>query len=89
MHAEAKIMDFIVVGAVFWGSVIAQKLAENGKNFIVFEKRAHIGGRCSSEIEANTGIEVHKYESHIFHTSNFFPQSHFGRSINWAPKFLR
>ena len=37
---------------------------------LIIEKRNHIGGNAYSEIDPETGIEVHKYGSHIFHTSN-------------------
>lgn len=62
--------DFIIVGAGFFGSVCAERLASEGKKVLVVDKRNHIGGNCWSEIDAETGIEIHKYGSHIFHTSN-------------------
>ena len=36
----------------------------------MIEKRSHVGGNSFSEIDSETGIEYHKYGSHIFHTSN-------------------
>ena len=63
--------DLIVVGSGFFGLTIAEQAAsELGKRVLVVEKRAHIGGNAYSEAEPETGIEVHKYGAHLFHTSN-------------------
>jgi len=61
---------WIVVGSGFFGLTFAQKLAESGKRVKIIEKRSHIAGNAFSEIDATTGIEVHRYGSHLFHTSN-------------------
>ena len=63
--------DYLVVGAGFFGSVIAERIANDlGSRVLVIDKRSHIGGNCYSETEPETGIEVHRYGSHIFHTSS-------------------
>ena len=63
--------DYLVVGAGFFGSVIAERIANDlGSRVLVIDKRPHIGGNCYSETEPETGIEVHRYGSHIFHTSS-------------------
>ncbi len=63
--------DLIVVGSGFFGLTIAEQAAsELGKRVLVVEKRSHIGGNAYSENEPETGIEVHKYGAHLFHTSN-------------------
>ncbi len=62
--------DLIVVGAGFFGATVAERAACDGKKVLVVEKRSHLGGNSYSEIDAETGIECHKYGSHIFHTSN-------------------
>ena len=63
--------DLIVVGSGFFGLTIAEQAAsELGKRVLVVEKRAHIGGNAYSEKDPETGIEVHKYGAHLFHTSN-------------------
>ncbi len=63
--------DFLIVGAGLFGSVFAERISRIlKKNVIVIDKRAHIGGNCFSEIDEETGIEFHKYGTHIFHTSN-------------------
>lgn len=63
-------MKFAVVGAGFSGAVLAHELAKAGHQIHVFESRNHIGGNCYSERDAETGILVHKYGPHIFHTDN-------------------
>lgn len=63
--------EYVVVGAGFFGSVIAERIATQlNKKVAVVEKRYHIGGNCYSEVHKETGIEYHKYGTHIFHTSN-------------------
>ncbi|MCK9219897.1 MAG: UDP-galactopyranose mutase [Bacteroidales bacterium] len=63
--------DFIIVGAGFFGSVVAERIARGlNKKVLVLEKRNHIGGNCFSEDDPETGIHYHKYGTHIFHTSN-------------------
>jgi UDP-galactopyranose mutase len=63
--------DLVVVGSGFYGLTIAQQAAENlGLQVKVIERRNHIGGNAYSEFDSETGIEVHKYGSHLFHTSN-------------------
>jgi UDP-galactopyranose mutase len=64
------IKSIAVVGAGFSGSVIARQLAEAGHKISVFEKRYHTAGNCHTERDKHTGIMVHKYGPHIFHTSN-------------------
>jgi UDP-galactopyranose mutase len=65
-----KNLKYLVVGAGFFGSVIAERIAEDkGERVVVLDKRDHIGGASFSEVDRETGIEYHKYGSHIFHTS--------------------
>ncbi len=63
--------DLIVVGSGFFGLTIAERTAaELGKRVLVIERRPHLGGNAYSEAEPETGIEIHKYGAHLFHTSN-------------------
>jgi len=63
--------DLIVVGSGFYGLTIAREAAEKlGLKVLVLDKRTHIGGNAYSQFDAATGIEVHVYGSHLFHTSN-------------------
>jgi UDP-galactopyranose mutase len=64
-------VDMVVVGSGFFGLTVARQAAELlGLKVSVIEKRPHIGGNAYSEFDPETGIEVHKYGSHLFHTSN-------------------
>lgn len=60
--------DAIVAGAGIWGCTVARRLAEAGKRVLVLEKRPVVGGNVRCEIDPATGIEIHTYGSHIFHT---------------------
>jgi UDP-galactopyranose mutase len=63
--------DAIVVGAGFYGATIAERIAnELGRTVCVLERRQHIGGNSYSQRDAQTGIEYHKYGSHLFHTNS-------------------
>lgn len=66
-----KKYDMLVVGAGIFGLTVAYKVAtELGKNVLVIDKRNHIGGNAYSHFDESTGIEVHQYGAHLFHTSN-------------------
>jgi len=61
--------DLIVVGSGFFGLTIAERAATQlGKRVLVVERRPHIGGNAYSEAEPVTGIEIHRYGPHFFHT---------------------
>lgn len=62
--------DLIVVGAGFYGATIAERAAAQGLTVCVLERRPHIGGNSYSETDSSTGIEYHKYGSHLFHTNS-------------------
>jgi len=62
--------DYLIVGAGFAGSVMAERLASQlNKKILIVEKRNHIGGNAYDEYDKN-GILVHKYGPHIFHTNS-------------------
>ena len=62
--------DLVVVGSGFFGLTIAERCAnELGLKVLVLERRHHLGGNAYSEPEPETGIEVHVYGAHLFHTS--------------------
>ncbi|GAB3280368.1 UDP-galactopyranose mutase [Microbacterium sp. MEC084] len=63
-------MDLLVVGSGFFGLTIAERAANAGRKVTVIDRRHHIGGNAYSENEPTTGIEVHRYGAHLFHTSN-------------------
>ncbi len=70
-NIELNNAKYLIVGAGFYGSVIAERIAnELNEKVIVIDKRNHIGGNSYSFADKETNIEIHKYGSHLFHTSN-------------------
>ncbi len=62
--------DFLIVGAGFAGSVMAERIATQlNKKVLIVEKRNHIGGNAYDEYDEN-GILVHRYGPHLFHTNS-------------------
>jgi len=59
-----------IAGAGFSGAVIARQLAEAGWKVDVFDPRPHVAGNCHTERDAETGVLVHRYGPHIFHTAD-------------------
>ena len=63
--------DVVVVGSGLFGLTVAERLAtQHGMNVTILERRDHIGGNAYSETDPSTGIEIHRYGAHLFHTSN-------------------
>jgi UDP-galactopyranose mutase len=64
-------VDLLIVGAGFYGATIAERVANQlQKNVLLIDRRSHIGGNAYSEFDNETGIEVHRYGAHLFHTPN-------------------
>lgn len=61
-------IDFLIVGAGLFGSIIARELHDDGYRVLVVEKEDHVGGMVYTEDVG--GITVHKYGAHIFRTDN-------------------
>lgn len=62
-------MRIAVVGAGFSGAVVARELARAGHSVDVFDRRDHVAGNCHTFRDEQTGILLHRYGPHIFHTS--------------------
>jgi UDP-galactopyranose mutase len=63
--------DVVIVGSGFSGAVIAERCSTVlGLRSVILERRAHAGGNAYSEHDPQTGIEVHRYGAHVFHTGN-------------------
>jgi UDP-galactopyranose mutase len=63
-------MKLLVVGAGLSGAVMARQAAEAGHQVTVLESRAHVAGNCHTERCPDTGVMVHVYGPHIFHTDD-------------------
>lgn len=63
-------MQFLLVGAGLSGAVIGRKLAEAGHSCRIIDARDHIGGNCHSRRDPETGVMMHVYGPHIFHTDD-------------------
>ena len=62
--------QYLMVGAGLSGAVIGRHLAEAEHEITIVDSRAHIGGNCHTERDADTGVNVHVYGPHIFHTDD-------------------
>ena len=63
-------MKLLMVGAGLSGAVIGRKLAEAGHTNTIVDSRDHVAGNCHTERDAETGVLVHRYGPHIFHTDD-------------------
>ena len=64
-------IDLAIVGSGFFGLTVAERCASDlGLRVLILDRRPHIGGNAYSEPDPETGIEVHRYGAHLFHTSN-------------------
>lgn len=77
--------DFLIVGAGFAGSVLAERLASrSGKKILIVDKRDHIGGNAYDYYNKD-GILIHKYGPHIFHTNSRDVFEYLGQFTPWRP----
>jgi UDP-galactopyranose mutase len=66
-----KTSKILIIGSGFSGAVVAYQLAQSNRFSIeVLDERSHIAGNCHTERDFETGVMVHAYGPHIFHTSN-------------------
>ncbi len=64
-------VDLAVVGAGLFGLTLAERCANDlGARVLLLDRRSHLGGNAYSAPDPDTGIEVHQYGAHLFHTSN-------------------
>ncbi len=77
--------DYLIVGAGFAGSVIAERLAtQAGKRILIVDRRSHIGGNAYDRYN-DAGILVHPYGPHIFHTNSERIFRHLSQFTAWRP----
>ena len=75
--------DYLIVGAGFAGSVLAERLAaSSGKKVLLVDRRPHIGGNAYDCHNAD-GILIHKYGPHIFHTNSKEVFDYLSRFTEW------
>ncbi|MCW2838610.1 MAG: glf [Aeromicrobium sp.] len=78
--------DLLIVGSGFFGLTVADRCArELGLKVQVIDRRDHIGGNAYSEADPETGIEVHRYGAHLFHTSNHRVWEYVNRFTDFTP----
>jgi len=77
--------DYLIVGAGFAGSILAERLAcGSNKKVLLCDKRSHIGGNAYDEYDRH-GILVHRYGPHIFHTNSREVYEYLSRFTEWRP----
>jgi UDP-galactopyranose mutase len=77
--------DYLIVGAGFAGSVVAERLASQyGKKVLLVERRAHVGGNAYDHFDDH-GLLVHQYGPHIFHTASRRIFSYLSQFTAWRP----
>jgi UDP-galactopyranose mutase len=79
-----KKFSYLIVGAGFAGSVLAECLANAGEKILLVEKRNHIGGNCFDCYDS-AGILIQQYGPHIFHTNNKVVWDYLSRFTEWIP----
>ncbi|MBY5972081.1 NAD(P)-binding protein [Ferrimonas balearica] len=75
----------LVVGAGLSGAVVARELADAGHHVTVQDERRHIAGNCHTEVDPRTGIMVHAYGPHIFHTDDAAVWAYVTRFADMVP----
>jgi len=83
--ARRKPFDYLIVGAGFAGSVLAERLASQlGKRVMLIDRRPHVGGDAYDEKDA-AGVLVHRYGAHAFHTNSDAVAGYLSQFTRWRP----
>lgn len=80
----ASMYDFLITGCGFAGSVLAERLASQGKKVLIVDKRDHIGGNAY-DFYNEEGILIHQYGPHIFHTNSEEVFRYLSGFTDWRP----
>lgn len=76
--------DYLIVGAGFAGSVLAERLASAGLSVLMVERRNHLAGNAYDHYDEQ-GLLVHRYGPHIFHTNSREVFEYLSRFTRWRP----
>ena len=76
--------DYLIVGAGFAGSVLAERLANTGARVLIVDRRPHIGGNAYDRYD-DAGILIHPYGPHIFHTNSKDVFEYLSKFTAWRP----
>jgi UDP-galactopyranose mutase len=83
--SRRKPFDYLIVGAGFAGSVLAERLTSQlGKRVLLVDRRPHIGGNAYDEKDA-AGVLMHRYGPHIFHTNSDEVAGYLSQFTRWRP----
>jgi UDP-galactopyranose mutase len=83
--SERITYDWLVVGAGFAGSILAERLAaERGDRVLVIDRRDHIAGNAYDHLD-EAGVLIHRYGPHIFHTNSEAVFAHLSKFTDWRP----
>ncbi|HEX2980496.1 MAG TPA: UDP-galactopyranose mutase [Anaerolineaceae bacterium] len=83
VNGGSPAFDYLIVGAGFAGSVLAERLASGaGKRVLIVDRRNHIGGNAFDHYNSE-GILVHRYGPHIFHTNSHDVFTYLSRFTEW------
>jgi UDP-galactopyranose mutase len=77
-------IDYLIVGAGFCGSTLAERLARAGRHVLLIDRRSHIGGNAYDHYN-DDGVLVHKYGPHIFHTNSKDVFDYLSNFTEWRP----
>ncbi|HEX8380002.1 MAG TPA: UDP-galactopyranose mutase [Allosphingosinicella sp.] len=84
-NATGKAYDYLVVGAGFAGSVIAERLAsQHDAHVLVVDRRPHVGGNAFDHLD-EAGVLIHQYGPHIFHTNSDEIVDYLSQFTEWRP----
>jgi len=74
--------DWLIVGAGFAGSILAERLAAHGQRVMIIDKRPHIAGNAYDRVD-EAGLLIHEYGPHIFHTNSTMVFDYLSRFTEW------
>src|SRR5215207_10251744 len=85
MRRSTPVFDWLIVGAGFAGSVLAERIAsQRGERVLLIDRRPHIGGNAFDRYN-HDGLLIHQYGPHIFHTNSKAIFDHLSQFTEWRP----